>query len=707
MKFSETMPFFALFALFGCSQNTEPDMPQTPQAAKKPQTFEKHGISWTDDYFWLRERENEEVLDYLRAENDYTRAALADTEDLQDVLFNEMKGRIKEDDASVPYTFNGYSYYTRYETGKEYPFHCRKKSGSDEEEIMLDVNELAAPYAYYSAAGLSVSENNKYLAFGEDTLSRRIYTLRFKDLETGEFLPDEIPGVTGSAVWAKDHSTVFYTKKDPETLRAFEIFRHKLGTPAASDVSVYREDDDTFYAYAVKSKSRDMIMISCKSTMTSEWHFLPADEPNGRFKVIQPRLRGLEYDAEHFDDKFYIVNNRDAQNFKLSAAPVSAPGLEHWKDVIPHRTDVLLEGIEVFRNYLVTDERTEGLTRIVVRPWDDAEDIRQIIFPDPAYMAYISVNPEFDTELLRYGYTSLTTPNSTFDFNMRTRESTLLKQQEVLGGFIADEYVSERIMVTARDGAEVPVSLVYRKGFKKDGTGPLLLYGYGSYGNSMDAYFSAARLSLLDRGFAFALAHIRGGEEMGRHWYEDGKLLNKKKTFYDFIDCADHLIELEYTSPDRLFAMGGSAGGLLMGAVINMRPELWKGVVAQVPFVDVINTMLDKTIPLTTGEYDEWGNPEDEVYFRYIQSYSPYDNVGEKNYPNMLVTTGLHDSQVQYWEPAKWVAKLRDMKTDDNLLLLHTEMTTGHGGASGRFARLKEVAMEYAFLLMLAEKRTD
>lgn len=681
-----------------------PRPPKPPEAPKKPKTFEKHGIAWRDDYFWLRERENEEVLDYLRAENEYTRQALAETEGLQEVLFNEMKGRIREDDASVPYTLNGYSYYTRYETGKEYPFYCRKKPENGKEEVMLDVNQLAEPYAYYSAAGLSVSEDNKLLAFGEDTVSRRIYTLRFKNLETGEFLPDQIPGVTGTAVWAKDHSTVFYTKKDPETLRAFEIFRHKLGTSAEADVSVYREDDDTFYAYAVKSKSRDMVMISCKSTMTSEWHFLPADRPEEEFKVIQPRLRGLEYDVEHFVDNFYIVNNRDAQNFKLSSAPVSAPGLENWKDVIPHREKVLLEGIEVFRDYLVTDERSDGLTQLVVRPWNDADDTRQIIFPDPAYMAYISVNPEFDTEMLRYGYTSLTTPNSTFDFNMRTRESTLLKQQEVLGGFNSDDYVSERITVTARDGAKVPVSLVYRKGFKKDGNGPLLLYGYGSYGNSMDAYFSAARLSLLDRGFAFALAHIRGGEEMGRHWYEDGKLLNKKKTFYDFIDCADYLTEHKYTAPEHLFAMGGSAGGLLMGAVINLRPELWKGVVAQVPFVDVINTMLDKTIPLTTGEYDEWGNPEDEVYFRYILSYSPYDNVGEKDYPNMLVTTGLHDSQVQYWEPAKWVAKLRDMKTDDNLLLLHTEMTTGHGGASGRFARLKEVAMEYAFLLMLAER---
>jgi len=686
------------------NQQQNKDMPMPPVADKKPRTFEKHGTTWTDDYFWLRERENEEVLDYLRAENAYTESAMKGVEALQDTLFAEMKGRIKEDDMSVPYTLNGYSYYTRYEEGKEYPFHCRKKVGNEAEMIMLDVNALAEPYDYYSAAGLSVSEDNRILAFGEDTLSRRIYTLRFKNLETGEFLEDVIPGITGSAVWAKDNATVFYTKQDPQTLRACRIYRHKLGTPASDDELVYEEKDDTFYAYVRRSKSREMIFISCGSTTTSEWQGLPADEPFGEFKVIQPRQRGLEYEVEHYGDHYYFLHNLEAQNFKLSKAPIKSPTSENWEDIIPHRTDVLLEGIEVFNDFLVTDEREGGLTQLVVRPWSDLDGGHKIVFRDPAYMAYTSANPEFDTEVFRYGYTSLTTPNSVFDYNMRTREAELLKQQEVPGGFDPADYASERIMVTVRDGAEVPVSIVYRKGFQKDGGSPLLLYGYGSYGNSIDAYFSSVRLSLLDRGFAFAIAHIRGGEEMGRQWYEDGKLLKKKNTFTDFIDCADYLVLEKYTSPDNLFAMGGSAGGLLMGAVINMRPELWKGVVAQVPFVDVINTMLDATIPLTTGEYDEWGNPNEAEFFHYIRSYSPYDNVTTQTYPNMLVTTGLHDSQVQYWEPAKWVAKLRDTKTDDNLLLLHTELTTGHGGASGRFARLKEVAQEYAFLLMIAER---
>lgn len=677
---------------------------KAPIADKKPQTFEKHGHRWTDDYFWLREREDEEVRAYLEAENAYTASAMAGVEALQSTLFQEMKGRIKEKDMSVPYSLNGYTYFVQYEEGQEYAIYCRQKEGSDKMEVMLDENLLAAAHAYYEAAGLRISADNALLAFGEDTVSRRIYTIRFKDLNSGVFLPDEIPGTTGSAVWAKDNSAVFYTKKDPDTLRAFQVYRHTMGTPADEDVLVYEEKDDTFYAYASMSKSREYIFIQSSSTLTSEWRFLRADQPNGTVQLIQPRIRGLEYNVDHGNGAFYIHHNRNAQNFMLSRAEVDKCDLEHWVDLVPHRSDVLLEDFELFQDYLVTAERYQGLTQLVVRPWDEVLNGHQIIFSDPAYMAYLSTNPEIETGTLRYGYTSLTTPNSVFDYAMSSRESTLLKQQEVLGDFDPGLYASERVMVTARDGVEVPVSIVYRKGYQKDGSSPLLLYGYGSYGHSMDAYFSSARLSLLDRGFAFAIAHIRGGEEMGRHWYEDGKLMKKKNTFNDFIDCAEFLIAMKYTSPDNLFAMGGSAGGLLMGAVINMRPELWKGVVAQVPFVDVINTMLDASIPLTTGEYDEWGNPNDPEYFQYILSYSPYDNVAAKQYPNMLVTTGLHDSQVQYWEPAKWVAKLRDTKTDNNLLLLHTEMTTGHGGASGRFARLKEVAMEYAFLLMIAEK---
>ncbi len=676
---------------------------EAPIAKKMPHTFQLHGLSWEDDYYWLRDRESEEVRSYLEAENAYTKAALQGVEGLRNSLFQEMKSRIKEQDMSVPYTLNGYSYYRRYEEGKEYALHCRKKSGSEEEEIMLDENQRAEGFAYYSAGGLSVSEDNSLLAFGEDTLSRRIYTIRFKNLKTGALLPDEIPGTTGGAVWSKDNSVVFYTKKDTVTLRACRIYRHVMGTPVEEDELVYEEQDETFYAYAGQSRSRKYIVIQCASTTTSEVRVLPASEPLGEFKVLQERKRGLEYSVDHLGDHFYFVHNHGAQNFMLSRAPERDPGIKNWETVLEHRGDVLLEGALLFNTFLLTEERYKGLTRLVIRDLDNVHNAREISFPEPAYMAYSAANPEMDTQFFRYGYTSLTTPNSVFDYKVKTGESTLLKQQEVLGDFDSDRYSSERIMVTARDGAEVPVSIVYRKGFQKKGKQPLLLYGYGSYGNSMDAYFSSSRLSLLDRGFAFAIAHIRGGEEMGRHWYESGKLLQKKNTFKDFIDCAEHLIEAGYTSSNHLYAMGGSAGGLLMGAVVNMRPDLWNGIVAQVPFVDVIHTMLDASIPLTTGEYDEWGNPNEEQYFHYIRSYSPYDNVIAQDYPNMLVTTGFHDSQVQYWEPAKWVARLRDVKTDSNLLLLHTEMSTGHGGASGRFARLKEQAMEFAFLLMLEQ----
>ncbi len=677
-------------------------MTQAPLAYKKPVSFEKHGLQWTDPYYYLRERDEQEVLDYLNAENEYTETQLTGVKDLRETLFQEMKGRIKEQDESVPYTFNGFSYYTRYEKGKEYPYYCRKKVGGEDEELMLDENELAVPHAYYNAAGLSVSEDNNLLAFGEDTLSRRIYTLRFKDLKTGHFLPDTIPGTTGGSVWSKDNSVVFYTKKDPQTLRSYQVYRHVMGTAVEQDVLIYQENDDTFYANAGLSKSREYLLIGATSTLTSEWRALKLDDPLAEPMLIQPRIRGLEYDLDHVDKHFYIRHNKDASNFMLSRCSVEKPAVAHWEDVVPHREAVLLEGFELFANHLVTEEREQGLTQLQVRPWNDVLGGHRIAFADPAYACYIGTNPEVNTAVLRYGYTSLTTPNSVYDYMMDSREAILLKQQEVLGDFDPGMYQSERIMVPAPDGVQVPLSVVYRKGYQKDATQPLLLYGYGSYGNSMDAYFSSARLSLLDRGFAFAIAHIRGGEEMGRHWYEDGKLLNKKNTFTDFIACADYLVANQYTAPEQLFAMGGSAGGLLMGAVVNMRPELWRGVVAQVPFVDVINTMLDASIPLTTGEYDEWGNPNDPVYFQYMLSYSPYDNVEAKAYPNMLVTTGLHDSQVQYWEPAKWVAKLRDLKTDNNLLLLYTEMTAGHGGASGRFERLKEVAMEYAFLLMLA-----
>ncbi len=692
----------------GCTETPTEEslnnMDEFPIAKKIPKSFEEHGIARTDNYFWLRDREDPEVIAYLNAENDYTSNQLADVDSLQKHLFEEMKGRIAQTDVSVPYNLKGFTYYTRFEEGKEYPIHCRKPKGTEQEQVMLDVNELAKPFSYYSAAGLDVSPDNALLAFGEDTLSRRIYTLRFRNLETGEFLPDRIEGSTGALAWAKDNKTVFYTKQNPVTLRSDKIYKHMLGTPTSEDALIFDETDDTFGVNVYLSKSENYIFIMSSSTLSTEYRFLSADKPNGGFKIIEPRKRGLEYRVEDYKDQFYIVNNGDAKNFKLSKTPIATPGVSNWTEVIPHRADAFLEGIEIFKNYLVVEERSGGLTKLIVRPWGESGTEHEIMFNDPTYMAYMSTNPEYDTELLRYGYSSMTTPNSVYDYDMKTKDQTLLKRQEVIGDFDSNNYMSERLIATATDGTKVPISIVYRKGFKKDGTQPLLLYGYGSYGISIDAYFSSARLSLLDRGFAYAIAHIRGGQEMGRDWYEDGKFLKKKNTFTDFIDCGDFLVENKFTGYDNLFAMGGSAGGLLMGAVINMRPEMWKGVVAAVPFVDVVTTMMDASIPLTTGEYDEWGNPNDSTYFRYILSYSPYDNVEAKAYPAMLVTTGLHDSQVQYWEPAKWVAKLRDMKTDDNLLLLKTNMDAGHGGASGRFEQLKEIALDYAFFLKLAEK---
>ena len=677
---------------------------KAPIAKKVPKELTIHGDTRIDNYYWMNQREDPEVIAHLNAENTYKDTILSHTEKFQEKLFEEIKGRIKQTDMSVPYTQNGYSYRTKFEEGKEYPIYARNKGDKNgKEEIMLDVNELAKGFDYYNVAGRSVSPNNKILAYGEDTLSRRIYTLRFKNLETGEMLSDVIPNNTGSAEWGNDNKTIFYTVKD-DALRAYKIFRHTLGTDTSKDELMFHEKDDTYSAYCWKSKSKKYIMIGSFQTLASEFRTLDADNPTGDFKVFQPRdyENKLEYSVSHYGDKFYIRTNLDAKNFRLMETPVNATGKENWKEVIAHRDDVLLEGVEIFKDYKVLSERIQGITKLRVIK-NSGEDY-YIDFPDDAYLAYTSINPEFDNELLRIGYTSLTTPNSTYDFNVNSKEMELLKQQEVLGKFDANEYASERIMAKARDGAEVPVSIVYRKDTKLGASTPLLLYAYGSYGSSMDPYFSSTRLSLLDRGFVFAIAHIRGGEEMGRHWYEDGKLLKKKNTFYDFIDCAEHLIANNYTSSDNMYAMGGSAGGLLMGAVINMRPDLWNGVIAAVPFVDVITTMLDETIPLTTGEFDEWGNPKNEEYYKYIKEYSPYDNIEAKDYPALMVTTGLHDSQVQYWEPAKWVAKLREMKTDNNPLVMHCNMSTGHGGASGRFERFKETAMEYAFFLDLAGK---
>ncbi|MDP6908530.1 MAG: S9 family peptidase [Flavobacteriales bacterium] len=673
-----------------------------PIAEVKPKELTIHEHTRTDNYFWLKERESEEVIKYLEDENAYTADQLADTKQFQEDLYKEMRGRIKEDDESVPYLDNGYFYYTRYEEGKEYKLRCRKAGSLEgEEEVFIDENELAEGHEYFSLGGVQISDDNKIAAFGIDTVSRNLFTLRFKNLETGEVLADQIPNCTTGGAWAKDNKTFFYISKDTETLRTNRIMRHVIGTDVAKDEEVFNETDETFYCYVWRTKSKNLIMIGSFQTVSSEYRMLDADDPEGNFTIIQPRERDHEYGVSHYQDKLYIVTNWNAKNFRLMETSVHRPGKENWKEVIPHREETLLEGVELFKNHMVVDERTNGLSQLRIIDQKTGDE-HYVNFGEQAYTSYIGTNMDFDTEVLRYGYSSLTTPWSTLDYNMSTKEKTLMKEQPVLGDFDRSDYQTERVIVTADDGTQVPMSIVYRKGMEKDGTNPTLLYAYGSYGASMDPYFSSVRLSLLDRGFIYALAHVRGGQEMGRQWYDDGKLMKKKNTFTDFINCGEYLVEENYTTTDGLFAMGGSAGGLLMGAVVNMRPDLWKGVVASVPFVDVITTMLDETIPLTTSEYDEWGNPNEKEYYDYILSYSPYDNVAEQDYPNMLVTTGLHDSQVQYWEPAKWVAKLRVNKTDDNLLLLHTNMEAGHGGASGRFESLKETAMEYAFMFKLA-----
>ncbi|MCY1479885.1 Protease 2 [compost metagenome] len=674
-----------------------------PVAKKIPKTLEKHGDKRVDDYFWLNDRENKEVIDYLNSENQYYEQTTAHTKEFQKRLFEEMKGRIKEDDASVPYFFNGYWYITRFELGKDYPIYARKKGSlTAKEEILFDCNELAKGHSYFQLGGLSISPDNKYASFGVDIVGRRIYTVQVKDLQTGKIFTDKIENTTGSSTWANDNKTLFYTQQDKQTLRSDKVFKHKLGKKQSEDILVYDEVDDTFNVSVSKEKSKKYIVISSSSTLTTEFRTLLADNPDGEFKVFQPRVRGMEYSIAHYNDSFYVLTNKDnATNFKLMKTPENATSQENWKDLIPHRDDVLLEDIEIFKDYLVIGERSNGLNKIRIMPWNGKGEY-YLPFGSETYTANISTNPDFDTQILRYSYQSLGTPSSVIDFNMKTKEKEIKKEQQVLGGkFDKNNYIEERVWATAQDGTKIPISMIYRKGIKKDGKNPLLLYAYGSYGATMDPYFSSTRLSLLDRGFIYAIAHIRGGEDMGRLWYENGKLLHKKNTFTDFIDCSKYVINEKFTNKEHLYAEGGSAGGLLMGAVVNMAPELYHGVIAQVPFVDVITTMLDDTIPLTTGEYDEWGNPNEKEYYDYMKSYSPYDNVKAQDYPNMYVSTGLHDSQVQYWEPAKWVAKLRTLKTDNNLLFLDTNMDAGHGGASGRFEALKELAKEFSFLLDL------
>jgi oligopeptidase B len=680
-----------------------PEMIQPPIAKIIPKKLKKHKEIRVDNYFWLNDRENPEVIDYLNQENAYYQEKTAHTKDFQAVLFEEMKSRIKEDDQSVPYLYNGYYYITRFEKGQDYPIYSRKKESlSSNEEILFNCNEMAKDKPYFQLGALSISPDNKMALFSYDIVGRRIYTIQIKNLEDNTILEDKIENVTGSAVWANDNKTVFYSDQDDVTLRSDKIFKHKLGSKQTDDALVYFEKDETFNVEIAKSKSRKYLAIESGSTLTTEYQILDADNPDGEFKMFQKRVRGLEYSINHYGDSFYIMTNKDkAENFKLMKTSVNKTSKSNWVEVIAHRKEVLLEDIEIFKDFLVVEERENGLNKIRIMPWS-GEGEYYLPFESETYTAYTSSNVDFDTDVLRYGYQSMTTPSSIIDFNMKTKVKEIKKEQQVLGGkFDKNNYTEERVWATADDGTKIPISMVYRKGLKKDGSNPLLQYAYGSYGHSMDATFSSTRLTLLDRGFVFAIAHIRGGEDLGRQWYEDGKLLKKINTFTDFIDCSKFLIAENYTSPQHLYAEGGSAGGLLMGAVVNMAPELYNGVIAQVAFVDVVTTMLDDSIPLTTGEYDEWGNPNVKEFYDYMLSYSPYDNIVSQEYPNMYISTGLHDSQVQYWEPAKWVAKLRVLKTDDNLLFLDTNMDAGHGGASGRFEAIKELAKEFSFLLDL------
>lgn len=692
---------------------TPTDNIKPPVAEMAEHEFKENGGSRVDNYYWMKltddqknaevkDEQTQKVLKHLTAENDYLKTKMAGTEALQEKVYNEIIGRIKQTDESVPYKDNGYWYYTRYEQGQEYPIFCRKKGSLEaSEEIMLNVNEMAKGHSYFQVSGIDVSEDNKLLAYGVDTVSRRRYTIYFKDLKSGKEINAAIPNTEGQITWANDNKTVFYSKKDSITLRSNSIYKHKLGSDPSKDPLIYEEKDETFNTGIYKTKSDKFMVIWSGSTLTNYYQILDANTPDGKFKEFSPREKGIEYSIDHYGDTFYVVTNLDAQNFRLMETSITKTSKENWKEKIAHRKDTLLQGIEIFKDYLILSERANAnsLLRIIHQ---NTGKKHYLDFGEQAYTVFPSINLDFNTDLLRYGYTSLATPTSTFDYNMKTKERKLLKQQEIVGGYNPADFHTERIWATATDGTSIPMSIVYKKGIKKDGSNPTLLYAYGSYGSSTDPTFSITRLSLLNRGFVYAIAHIRGGQEMGRQWYEDGKMYKKKNTFTDFINCAEFLIEEGYTKNDKLFAMGGSAGGLLMGAVVNMRPDLFKGVVAKVPFVDVITTMLDESIPLTTGEFDEWGNPKSAESYMYMLEYSPYDQVKPQNYPNMLVTTGLHDSQVQYWEPAKWVAKLRELKTDNNTLLLRTNMETGHGGTTGRFKIYKETAQEFAFMLDLA-----
>ncbi|WP_313532398.1 S9 family peptidase [Sphingobacterium multivorum] len=675
-------------------------------AAVYPHVRNIHDDAVRDDYYWMidyfkKGEKAQEVIDYLEKENDYTSLMLQDTVDLQEDLFHELKSRIKEKDESVPYFKNGYYYYSRTEEGKQYFKFCRKKGTLEgEEEVLLDVDQLAQGHAYYTAKGFSVSPDNRLLAFSVDTVSRREYTIFIKNIETGEIYPDQIKNTEGAAIWGNDNLTLFYTAKNPVTLLSERIMRHTLGSDTKADVAVYEEKDNTNYIAVGKSKNGKYIIINSEGTLSSEIWILNADLPQSEFRVFQPRIHNVLYSVIALDDRFLILTNDEAVNFQIMQCPLDRTERGNWQTFIDHRPDVLVSDIEEFKGFLAIAERKNGLTQLAIYNLNSQQQ-HYLDFGEVTYTVYPAINVEYNSDKLRYGYTSLVTPSSVYEYDMAKQEKVLLKQQEILGGYDQAAYISERVFATARDGIQVPISIVYKKGTKLDGSAPLLQYAYGSYGASMDPTFSSNRLSLLDRGFIYALAHIRGGEEMGRQWYEDGKMMHKMNTFYDFVDCGKYLIDRHYCTPEHLYAQGGSAGGLLMGVVANIAPELYHGIIAQVPFVDVVNTMLDDTIPLTTNEYDEWGNPNEKEAYSYMKAYSPYENIEAKEYPNLLVTTGLHDSQVQYFEPAKWVAKLRATKTGDTVLLLKTDMDYGHGGASGRFDYLKEIALEYAFLFKL------
>jgi oligopeptidase B len=673
---------------------------EPPVAKKVPHTEVQQGVEVEDPYFWLRddERSDAEVLAYLEAENEYTEAVMKPTEAFQQTLYDEMLSRIKETDLSVPVRFGDYFYYERTEEGEQYRYHCRKKGSLDaEEEVILDENALAEGHDYFRVGAFAVSPDHNLLAFSVDYDGGEEYTVLFKNLATGEMLPDEIPGTYYSLEWAADNRTVFYNTLD-SAHRPYRLYRHVLGGDPAQDQLVYQEDDESYFLGLYKTNSKQYLMLYLRSQVTSEVRYLRADKPAGSFKLVHPRQHKMEYTVEHWGDKFYIVTNDEAINFKVVEAPASAPGKANWKDVIPHRDDVKIDGIVLFSSHMVVALREEGLRgmRVIDLPgWTG----HKVEFPEPVYTVRGGDNPEFETTNFRLVYQSLVTPESVFDYDMVSRERELMKQEEVLGGYDPALYAQERLFAPAPDGTPVPVSIVYRRGMQRDGDNPTLLYGYGAYGYSSEPRFDSSRLSLLDRGFIFAIAHVRGGGEMGRPWYEDGKLLNKRNTFNDFIACAEYLVAEKYTSSERLAILGGSAGGLLIGAVVNLRPELFQAAVAKVPFVDVINTMLDPTIPLTVIEWEEWGDPREKTFYDYMRSYSPYDNVRAKEYPDLLITSGLNDPRVAYWEPAKWTARLRETKTGDSVLLLKTNMGAGHGGASGRYDALKERALDYAFVI--------